>query len=196
MLCLSRDSKTIHIVPTISSMLFTPHSFYASLLLRVSHRRIFKYYSSSSGCRHNRLTSAGFWSQAFREQKHPCLGARVGFGRKVQSLLADVFLDQVLDVLLMVLWSSAATPLCRKMLGISFWKPTHATSWSPYMSTSVSQTLRSLTSFLDTHLLPWLARRVSVETTPQLTRFRDGKVCNNLATDELTITEYSLTTSA
>ena len=29
-----------------------------------------------------------------------------------------------------------------------------------------------------------------------MTRFRDGKVCNNLATDELTITEYSLTTSA
>ena len=28
-----------------------------------------------------------------------------------------------------------------------------------------------------------------------MTRFRDGKVCNNLATDELTITEYSLTTS-
>ena len=35
-----------------------------------------------------------------------------------------------------------------------------------------------------------------VKTTPQMTRFRDGKVCSNLATDELTITEYSLTTSA
>ena len=38
--------------------------------------------------------------------------------------------------------------------------------------------------------------RESVKTTPQMTRFRDGKVCNNLATDELTITEYSLTTNA
>ena len=28
-----------------------------------------------------------------------------------------------------------------------------------------------------------------------MTRFRDASVCNNLATDELTITEYSLTTS-
>ena len=37
---------------------------------------------------------------------------------------------------------------------------------------------------------------VCVKTTPQMTRFREGKVCNNLATDELTITEYSLTTSA
>ena len=25
----------------------------------------------------------------------------------------------------------------------------------------------------------------SVKTTPQMTRFRDGKVCNNLATDEI-----------
>ena len=37
---------------------------------------------------------------------------------------------------------------------------------------------------------------VCVKTTPQMTRFRDGKVCKNLATDELTITEYSLTTNA
>ena len=29
-----------------------------------------------------------------------------------------------------------------------------------------------------------------------MTRFRDGEVCNNLAKDELTTTEYSLTTSA
>ena len=35
----------------------------------------------------------------------------------------------------------------------------------------------------------------NVKTTPQMTRLRDAKVCNNLATDELTITEYSLTTS-
>ena len=28
-----------------------------------------------------------------------------------------------------------------------------------------------------------------------MTRFRDAKVCDNLATDELTITEYSLTAS-
>ena len=28
----------------------------------------------------------------------------------------------------------------------------------------------------------------SLKTTPQMTRFRDAKVCNNLATDELTIT--------
>ena len=34
-----------------------------------------------------------------------------------------------------------------------------------------------------------------VKTTPQMIRFRDAKVCNNLATDGLTITEYSLTTS-
>ena len=36
---------------------------------------------------------------------------------------------------------------------------------------------------------------ISVNTTPNMTRVRDGKVCNNLATDEMTITEYSLTTS-
>ena len=29
-----------------------------------------------------------------------------------------------------------------------------------------------------------------------MTRCRDGKVCNNVATDELTMTEYSPTTSA
>ena len=34
----------------------------------------------------------------------------------------------------------------------------------------------------------------NVKTTPQMIRFRDAKVCNNLATDGLTITEYSLTT--
>ena len=40
-------------------------------------------------------------------------------------------------------------------------------------------------------------RSIRVKTTPQMTRFRDAKVCNNLVTDEkLTITEYSLTTSA
>ena len=39
-------------------------------------------------------------------------------------------------------------------------------------------------------------RRDEGTTTSQMTRFRDGKVCNNLATDELTITECSLTTSA
>ena len=35
-----------------------------------------------------------------------------------------------------------------------------------------------------------------VKTTPQMTRFRDGKVCNNWLQMKLTITEYSLTTSA
>ena len=34
-----------------------------------------------------------------------------------------------------------------------------------------------------------------VKTTPQMTLFRDGKVCKKLAADELTIAEYSLTTS-
>ena len=34
-----------------------------------------------------------------------------------------------------------------------------------------------------------------VKTTPQITRFRDAKVYNNMATGKLTITEYSLTTS-
>ena len=32
-----------------------------------------------------------------------------------------------------------------------------------------------------------------VKTTPQMTRFPDASVCNNLATDEMTITEHSLT---
>ena len=36
----------------------------------------------------------------------------------------------------------------------------------------------------------------SVKTTPQMTGFRDGKVCNNCLQMKLTITEYSLTTSA
>ena len=41
-----------------------------------------------------------------------------------------------------------------------------------------------------------MSARPHVKTTLQMTRFRDATVCNNLATDELTITEYILTTSA
>ena len=36
----------------------------------------------------------------------------------------------------------------------------------------------------------------AVKTTPQMTRCRDAKVCNNWLQMKLTITEYSLTTSA
>ena len=35
----------------------------------------------------------------------------------------------------------------------------------------------------------------SVKTTPQMTRFRDAKVCNNLVTDEIDVTENNPTTS-
>ena len=39
------------------------------------------------------------------------------------------------------------------------------------------------------------AATCAVKTTPQMTRFRDGKVCNNWLQMNLTITEYGLTTS-
>ena len=34
-------------------------------------------------------------------------------------------------------------------------------------------------------------RFVPVKTTPQMTRFRDAKVCNNLATDEIDDSDYN-----
>ena len=42
----------------------------------------------------------------------------------------------------------------------------------------------------------WPSSTSSVKTTPQMTRFRDAKVCTNWLQMKLTITEYSLTTSA
>ena len=65
------------------------------------------------------------------------------------------------------------------------------------MSSNSFATAKSATAKLKMKMkMKMLPAGFPVKTTPQMTRFRDAKVCDNLATEELTITEYSLTTSA
>ena len=79
-----------------------------------------------------------------------------------------------------------------------------AKSWErtvrPVVNSTLAKWLSRIQLLLQIHRLQVTAvycnRRVGVRTTPPMTCFRDARVCNIWIQMKLTITEYSLTTSA
>ena len=69
------------------------------------------------------------------------------------------------------------------------------TPWAVSLGDLAFSTLEADLGAYASDTSPVVAPPLCVNTTPQMTRFRDGKVCNNWLQMKLTITEYSLTAS-